>query len=276
MTSSANFCKSMLPPDTIATIGPEPAFPVNAAARGRAPAERQRRRRRGFGLRTPDADRRIERLHGAADPRDQSAASDGGDDGGGIGRVLQDFQAHRRMTGDEVLVVERMDERPKNPRIRPVVERLPGDLVRHQHEGRPERSHALELRCRRRLDRYHGARHTGLPGGVGDTLAGVSRADRPDTAATLGVRQQGDGVGGAAQLVRVDRLQSLELEPDLGSAGTQLETHQRCARDRLRDAGARIANLRELDGPDRIRSRWHGARTPERRTPGLRRRLRPT
>ena len=36
--SSLNAVKSMLPPDTITTIGPGPAFPVRAAARGRAAA----------------------------------------------------------------------------------------------------------------------------------------------------------------------------------------------------------------------------------------------
>src|SRR5205823_8910297 len=36
--SSENFFKSIFPPDTIATIGPSPALPVNAAASGNAPA----------------------------------------------------------------------------------------------------------------------------------------------------------------------------------------------------------------------------------------------
>jgi len=36
--SSPNFFKSMLPPETMATIGPWPALPVNAAASGSAPA----------------------------------------------------------------------------------------------------------------------------------------------------------------------------------------------------------------------------------------------
>src|SRR6266404_2138333 len=36
--SSQNFLRSMLPPETMATIGPLPAFPVNAAATDRAPA----------------------------------------------------------------------------------------------------------------------------------------------------------------------------------------------------------------------------------------------
>src|SRR5262249_47263954 len=36
--NSQNLFRSMLPPETIATIGPLPAFPLRAAARGRAPA----------------------------------------------------------------------------------------------------------------------------------------------------------------------------------------------------------------------------------------------
>lgn len=38
LISSENFCRSMFPPETIATIGPRPALPVRAAASGRAPA----------------------------------------------------------------------------------------------------------------------------------------------------------------------------------------------------------------------------------------------
>ena len=36
--NSQNFFMSMLPPETMATIGPLPAFPVSAAATGKAPA----------------------------------------------------------------------------------------------------------------------------------------------------------------------------------------------------------------------------------------------
>ena len=36
--SSQNLLRSMLPPETIATIGPLPAFPPSAAATGKAPA----------------------------------------------------------------------------------------------------------------------------------------------------------------------------------------------------------------------------------------------
>src|SRR5207237_2724752 len=38
LISWQNFSRSMLPPETIATIGPLPTFPVNAAASGSAPA----------------------------------------------------------------------------------------------------------------------------------------------------------------------------------------------------------------------------------------------
>src|SRR5204862_5143538 len=36
--NSQNFCRSILPPEMIATIGPLPAFPLKAAATGKAPA----------------------------------------------------------------------------------------------------------------------------------------------------------------------------------------------------------------------------------------------
>src|SRR5262245_7853398 len=57
-----------------------------------------------------------------------------------------------------------------------------------------------------------------------------------------------DGVGRAAQLVGVDRLQVLELEPHVGEPRPEVEPHERRADDGARDAPLRLTNLREGDG----------------------------
>ena len=46
------------------------------------------------------------------DARDESAAADAGNDRGRVGRVFKNLQSHRRMAGDEIVIVERMHERP--------------------------------------------------------------------------------------------------------------------------------------------------------------------
>ena len=67
----------------------------------------------------------------------------------------------------------------------------------------------------------------------------------PRLALRLG--QHRDRVGCAAQFVRVDRLQVLELEADVRVAGPEIEAHQRRAHDGLRDALARFLNIGERD-----------------------------
>ena len=91
------------------------------------------------------------------------------------------------MPGDEVVVVERMDERPGDAGIGAVLERLPGHRVRDEYELRPQRPHAVELRRGRRLDRDDGAGHARGARGVGDSLTGIPGADRPDAAPPVGV-----------------------------------------------------------------------------------------
>ncbi len=71
----------------------------------------------------------FKRLDGAADARDQSPAADAGDDRDRLGRVFQDLQTHGRMTGDEIVIVERMDKGPFHSRKRALLQRLPSDIV---------------------------------------------------------------------------------------------------------------------------------------------------
>ena len=72
--------------------------------------KRKRSGRGGFRLDTEDLDFRLERLDRAAHTGDQSAAADARDHGGGVWSVFENFEAHRAVTGDEIVIVERMNE----------------------------------------------------------------------------------------------------------------------------------------------------------------------
>src|SRR6266576_3444209 len=78
-------------------------------------------------------------------------------------------------------------------------------------------------------------------------------ADRPDAAPALGVGQQRDGVGGAAQFVGVDRLEVLELEPHVRESWAELEANKRRADDGPGDALPSVPDLIQGDGTDRFK-----------------------
>ena len=123
------------------------------------------------------------------------------------------------MPGDEVVVVEGMDERAVGAFVGAVLERLPRDVdTARESASRRARACAAASR-RRRLDRDDRARHAGLTRRVRNALARVAGADRPHAAPAFGLRQHQYGIGRAAQLVGVDRLQGFELQPDVGMAG---------------------------------------------------------
>lgn len=76
---------------------------------------------------------------------------------------------------------------------------------------RAKRSHPLDLRFRRRLNRDDRARHTRLTRRVGDALPGVAGADGPNAGRTLRGLETSDRISGSTQFERVDGLQILEL-----------------------------------------------------------------
>ena len=47
-----------------------------------------------------------------------------------VGRVFKNLETHRRMTGDEIVIVERMHKRSFGSGKRTILERFPGDIVR--------------------------------------------------------------------------------------------------------------------------------------------------
>ncbi len=226
-------------------------------------------RKRGGGgclrFNAPNVDLGLERLDRAADAGDESAAADAGDDGFRIGRVFQNLETHRSVTGDEVVIVERVHKRSFGSRIRTLLERLPCDIVWNRDELCAERPHPVDLGFRRRLDYDNGARHTCLSRRVGDALSCISRADRPHAALALRFGEHRHRVGGAAQFVGIDRLQIFQLQSDVGKVRSEFETNQRRAHDRLCDPGARFSDLGEFNRANSFECRRHGVSVIQRR-----------
>ena len=159
------------------------------------------------------------------------------------------------MSGDEVVIVERMHERALDAGHRTLLQGLPGDRVRNEDQTRAEGSHPFNLGGRRGLDRDDRAANARLTRRIGNALPGIARTDGPDAAPALRLRQHRNRVGGTAQLVGVDRLQILQLQPDVGVAAAQFEAHQRRAQNGRGDSLARSADLGQFNRADGSRAR---------------------
>src|SRR5207247_5493103 len=107
--------------------------------------EGKRCRRRGFRLYSEDFDRWIKRFDGATNPSNQSATANAGDDGSRIWRVFKDFERHRPVTGNKIMIIERMNKYSVGPGKRTVLQRFPCYIVRDRNEFRAERFHSLDL-----------------------------------------------------------------------------------------------------------------------------------
>ena len=169
------------------------------------------------------------------------------------------------MTGDEIVIVERMDKGSFGSRIRTFLERLPGKIVRDRNKLCAQRPHPLDLGFRRCFDYDDRARHTCLSCRVSDTLPSISGADCPHAAFAIKFGEHRHGVGGAAQFVRIDRLQILQLQSDVGKIRTEFETNQRCAHDRPCDPGSRSSDLGQFNWADSFECRRHGVSVIQRR-----------
>ena len=154
------------------------------------------------------------------------------------------------MTGDEIMVVERVHQRALDAGIEMILQRLPRDVKGDENQRRSQSPHSRDLGGRGGLDDDDGARNTGLPRGIGDALPGVAGADRPHAAPPLGGTQHGHRVHRAAYLVGVGRLQILQLQPDVGKLRPQIEPHQRRAQDHAGDALSSVSHLGEGDRVD--------------------------
>src|SRR5215472_3840604 len=105
------------------------------------------------------------------------------------------------MTGNEIVIIERMNECSAKSAKGSFIERFPSDLVRDWNECRPERFHSFQLRLRRGFNGNDRARHACGSRRISYALAGVARTDSPDAAFAISFGQCRDGIGCAAQLV---------------------------------------------------------------------------
>ena len=175
--------------------------------------------------------------------RRRASNGDGGNDGDRVRCVLENFESHGAVAGDEVLVVERMHERSGHAGIGAITEGAPRRLVGHRYKSRPEGAHSIDLCGRRRLDRDDRARDARQSGGVGDALAGVAGTDCPHSQLSFGLREHRYGIDGTAEFVGIGGLQIFELEADVGEFWPQVKTHERCAHDAARDSAPRILHF---------------------------------
>src|SRR5205807_5009507 len=96
-------------------------------------------------------------------------------------------------------------------------------------EARAQARDGGELGLRSVLGDDDGARDAATPRVPGHTLGHVAGAGGPHAAGPLLRRGQGQGVAGAAQLERADRLEVLEFEVNLSARVVDVETNQRRA-----------------------------------------------
>ena len=142
-----------------------------------------------------------------------------------------------------------MDEVPLRLPVTRLDDRLPPALVRHADDPSAEALDRGELRLGRALRDDDRGRDAELARHPGDSLRHVARARRHDSALDGVAGRLPDRVRGAADLERADRLQVLELEPDLGSRGNlrPVQAYERRAQGNVGDRLARALDLGERD-----------------------------
>ena len=198
--------------------------PGNSAGGPLGKRARQRRGRRRF--RRVDLDVRAEGLQRHRRAGDQPAAADWRDHGVNVRQVVDDLQADRPVAADEAIVVEGMDELALHPIGLVALDGAPAFLVRHLDDPGAEPLDGAKLGGRRRVHHEHAGRAAGLSRRQGHALGRIPGAHRPDAAGPLRRREVADGVVGAADLERADRLQRFELEIQV-SRGFRLQAEAR-------------------------------------------------
>jgi soluble lytic murein transglycosylase-like protein len=151
----------------------------------------------------------------ARDPGQESAAADRDNDGVELGQILREFQPDRAVAGHDRVVLDRVDEEPLGAVEPRLDDRLPPALVRHLDDAAAEPPDRVQLGLRRVVGHDDRRRHPELPRRPRDALRHVSGARCHDPARDRLASRGPDRVDGAADLERADRLQVLELEPDL-------------------------------------------------------------
>ena len=183
-----------------------------------APAgpERVVHARRVLGLDADDPDLRVERLHVRRDAGNEPASADRHEyrvERPGV--LAQDLHADGALPGDDVGVVERVDER-QPPLARYLDRLLVGvvEIVAVQHHLAAEVEHRLDLDVRRGLRHHDHGRNAAAARRQRHALGMVAGRGADHAAAGDGLGEVRDLVVGAAQLEREDRLQVLALEQD--------------------------------------------------------------
>ena len=202
-------------------------------------------------LNADDGDRRPQRLDGDGDARDQSAAADGDDDRVEVGGLLQHLQPQRALAGDDVRVVERMDQNASALRRQTLreVEGRRQALALQQHFG-PEDAGLLHLGVRRRARHHDGDRDAEPPTMVGERLRVVACGHGDNARLPRRRREQQQPVQRAPLLERRGELLVLELEVDVRRQlrGQRLRLGKRRAQNSVADPGVGGADVVERDG----------------------------
>src|SRR5262249_28747635 len=88
---------------------------------------------------------RFERFDCAPQAGNQSSAANAGYHSGGVRRVFENFPVPCAIVRDEIVIIERVNERSFGACKRKFIECFPGDLVWNRNKFSAERFHALEL-----------------------------------------------------------------------------------------------------------------------------------
>ena len=185
-------------------------------ANGLAGGQRARPGRRGGGLHPDHPHLRRQKVRRSGDSGDQPATAGGHHNGGDIPNLLQDLQPDGGLPGDDVGVIERVDQhRAVLLRIFTRRDQRVVDRLADQVNSCAIRLGGHQLR-QRDIDRHeHRRRDPQLGGGPRHALRMVAGAGRDHPASPVLDAQIGDPVVGAARLERPSALQVLALEPHL-------------------------------------------------------------
>jgi len=155
-------------------------------------------RRRRLRLGAEDLHRGRELPDGAADSGDESAAADRRNHGLHGRKIFEDLQPQRRVTGDEVVIVEGCTNEPSILRIG-VLPSLSTRVERRLDECAPEVAHPLDLVSE--PSRSPGRQGCRTRARVGHTLPRIPRADWPHPFRPLLGTQHGHRIRAAPRIL---------------------------------------------------------------------------
>ena len=161
-----------------------------------------------------DADFRAQELDEAGNSRGQAAAADRHIDGAdGAGMLAQQFEPDRALTGNDIGIIERVDEDITMPFGKARRMGAGGvEAVAEQDDLAAKATHGIDLDGGRRGRHDHHGADTQPRSGEGDTLGVIAGRGADDAAGALLGGEVGDAVMGAANLEGKDRLHVLALD----------------------------------------------------------------